>query len=511
MKQLSGHDASFLYLETPNAQMSGGSMYIYDPSTAPGGRVTFKGILADIESRLHLAPSFRQKLVRVPFDLDHPYWINDGDFDLEYHVRHIALPKPGDWRQLCIQVARLVSRPLDHSRPLWEMYVIEGLDNVQGVPEGSYAVVTLGHHASMDGVSGMEMVTAMHDLTPDATPPPPGGDWKPERPPSEAELFMRANVNNLTRPMHFARVMARVTGAQRPDGGQFAVTPTQPVPRTRFNGVVSPHRVIEGRRFPLDEIKRIKSSVEGATVNDAVLALVGGALRAYLESKDELPPEPLVAMAPISLRSEEEMGTGGNKVGAMFVTLGTDILDPARRLRQIHQATAASKEVAMAPAARELSNMAQFLPGGIMGLAARTASQFGMANQANPPYNTVVTNIPGPQVPLYSSGARLVAMYSVGMIHDAMGLMHVVNSYCGEVIISITSDREMMPDPGFYAECMESSFHALSKATGGDQKPARRAPSKNAGTKKAAAARSASRRASDRPQGAPRRKPRAST
>ena len=154
MQQLSGMDASFLYAETPRAHMAGGGIAIYDPSTAPDGRVTFKGILDHIDKRLHEARVFRQRLVRVPFDLDHPYWIEDPDFDLEFHVRHIALPAPGDWRQLCIQVARLVSRPLDLDRPLWEFYVVEGLDNVEGVPRGSFAVVTKVHHAAIDGMSG---------------------------------------------------------------------------------------------------------------------------------------------------------------------------------------------------------------------------------------------------------------------------------------------------------------------------------------------------------------------
>ena len=158
MRQLSGHDASFVYLETPKAHMAGGSLQIYDQSTAPGGRVTFTGILEDLEGRLHLASIFRQKLVRVPMDLDHPYWIDDTEFDLEYHVRHIALPKPGDWRQLCILCARLLARPLDMSKPLWEMYVIEGLDNVDGVPLGSYATLTKTHHAAMDGTSGMQLL-----------------------------------------------------------------------------------------------------------------------------------------------------------------------------------------------------------------------------------------------------------------------------------------------------------------------------------------------------------------
>src|SRR4051812_49409129 len=197
MEQLSGHDASFIYLETPNAHMAGGSLMIYDPSTAPdGGQVTFKGILANLEPRLHMAKSFRQKLVRVPMDLDHPYWVDDADFDLEYHVRHIALPKPGDWRQLCILSARLLSHPLDMKRPLWEMYVIEGLENVEGVPDGSFAIPSKVPHAAMDGASGMEMTTAIHDLEPVGNPPPPPGEWKPEREPTQYELMSRAAANN---------------------------------------------------------------------------------------------------------------------------------------------------------------------------------------------------------------------------------------------------------------------------------------------------------------------------
>ena len=162
MQQLSGQDASFIYSERPHAPTHITSISIYDPSTAPGGPVTFKGILGHLEARLHLARAFRQKLVRVPADLDHPYWVEDADFDLEYHVRHIALPKPGDWRQFCIQAARLHARPLDLSQPLWEMYVIEGLDNVEGVPPGSFAFVLKIHHAAVDGKSGIEMITAIH-------------------------------------------------------------------------------------------------------------------------------------------------------------------------------------------------------------------------------------------------------------------------------------------------------------------------------------------------------------
>ena len=188
MQQLSGLDASFLSLTTHSAPMPVAGLAIYDQSSAPGGLVTFKGILANVERRLHLARCFRQKLADVPLGLDHPYWIEDANFDLEYHVRHIALPKPGDWRQLCIQAARIHARPLDLGRPLWEMYVIEGLDNVERLPEGSFAVLTKLHHAAIDGVSGVELTAAIHDTEPGAVPPPPKESWKPDPEQTPAHL-----------------------------------------------------------------------------------------------------------------------------------------------------------------------------------------------------------------------------------------------------------------------------------------------------------------------------------
>lgn len=179
MQQLSSLDASFLSYETPNTPMHVGGIQIYDPSTAPGAEVRFKDILRHIDQRLHVFRGFRQKLARVPFDLDNPYWVEDANFDLEYHVRHIALPKPGDWRQFCIQVARLHSRPLDLTKPLWEFNIIEGLDNIEGLPKGCFALVFKIHHAAIDGMSGMDMTSALHDLTPDAPAPEPKS-WAPE-------------------------------------------------------------------------------------------------------------------------------------------------------------------------------------------------------------------------------------------------------------------------------------------------------------------------------------------
>lgn len=469
MQQLSGMDASFLYFETPNQPMHIGALAVYDPSTAPGAFVRFKDILGTIESRLHLARTFRERVVRVPLDLDHPYWVRDADFDLEFHVRHIALPKPGDWRQLCIQTARLHARPLDTTKPLWEFYVVEGLDEVQGLPPGSFAIVSKIHHAAIDGVSGAEITGAIHDLAPDASVPPPQQPWSADRDPLAAELMLRAWGNNLRQPFHFARVMAntvpaigRVAAGWRNETFKFPGN----VPRTRFNRSISPHRVVDGRSFPLAKIRAIKAAVEGATVNDAVLAIVGGALRRYLMSKSELPLESLVAMAPISIRAKDQSGVMGNQVAAMAAPLRSDIGEPIARLQAVHEATVQSKALTEAVGARLMTDYTQFIPSSLAGLAARLYTRAGLANRVRPIFNCVVTNIPGPQQPLYMGGARLITQYGLGPIVDGMALIHPVFSYCGEITISFTSCREIMPDPAFYAECIEASYHELCAAAG---------------------------------------------
>jgi diacylglycerol O-acyltransferase / wax synthase len=469
MQQLSGLDASFLYLETPRTPMHVGGITIYDPSTAGDEVVRFKDILAHVQSRLDRARAFRQRILPVPLSLDHPWWIEDRGFDLEFHVRHIALPRPGDWRQLCIQAARLHSRPLDPSRPLWEFTVVEGLDGVEGLPPGCFAIVSKIHHAAVDGVSGAELTAAIHDTEADAATDGHIDEWRGEREPGQWTLVSRAMSRNLAQPWRLTRTVgrtipavgramraARRAGDSRPGLGG--------VPRTRFNGTVSPHRVVDGRSFDLDAIKLIRKRVPGATVNDVVLCIVGGALRSYLGAKDELPTEPLVAMAPISVRSGDEAGSAGNQVSAMLVPLRTDIADPVERLAAVYAGTQASKELTEAIGARLLTDYTQFVPAALAGLAARLSSRMGLANLANPMFNCVVTNVPGPQYPLYMNGSRVHDLYGLGPISDGMGLIHPVFSYCGRLTMAFTSDRDMMPDPADYAECLQDSYDELAAA-----------------------------------------------
>ena len=469
MQQLSGQDASFLYFETANAPMHIGSFALYDPSTAPGP-LDYQKIVDNTEKRLHRARCFRQRVVRVPLDLDHPYWIEDPDFDLEFHVRHIALPKPGDWQQLCTQVARLQARPLDLTRPLWEMYVIEGLESIPGLPHGSFALLTKIHHAAIDGVSGAELAAAIHDLAPDAEPPPPEAPWVPDEVPGARELLRRTLGHRARGPLKLGRLLLEAVPAAVRAREEQRKHPADPagVPRTRWNGPISPHRSVGGVELDLGAVREIKKSVAGATVNDAILTVVGGAQRRYLEAKGELPEHALVAMAPISVRGAAEKGVAGNRVSVMTVGLGTDVADPAERLRRVHQRAAGSKAFNQAVGGRLMTDIQEVIPGSLAGLVARFYTGFGLANRVDPFFNCVVTNVPGPQFPLYSAGARLVANYGLGPIQDGLGLIHPIFSYCGRITISFTACRTMLPDPRFYEECLRASFEELRAATVGE-------------------------------------------
>lgn len=488
MEQLSGQDASFVYLDTPTTPMHIGSVGIYDPSTAPGGFVRFKDILAHIESRLDKARSFRQKLVRVPFDLDHPYWIDDPNFDLEYHVRHIALPQPGDWRQLCIQVARLHARGMDLSKPLWEFNVIEGLDNIPGIPKGSFALVAKVHHAAIDGMSGVELSAAVHDIEPKPVERNAKTNWKGENEPAITEMLMRTWVNSVTQPVKFAKTLAQtVPGAARlisqVAGGDVSLKGTKMAPQTLLNGKVGPHRVFDGVPFQLSDIRAIKDRIEGATVNDVILTIIGGGLRKYLMSRKNLPNQSLQVMAPISVRAEGEKEALGNLVSAMVVQIGTHIEDPMERLAWVRKEALNSKAMTNAVGARTLTDYSQFLPSALAGLAARLYTRLGAANLHSPVFNCVATNVPGPRIPLYFAGARLVRQMGLGPVFDGMGLINTIYSYGSEIAISFTSDRDMIPDPANYAAALKESFEELLNA-----KPKAEAKSRSAAKEEVTAA-----------------------
>lgn len=472
MQQLSWTDDMLLRAETPAAPLQIQLLLIYDPSTAPGGKVTFKGILEELDARLHLADVFRRRLTELPVGLDRPYWVDDPSFDLEYHVRHIGLPQPGDWRQLCIQVARLHGRQVDLRRPPWEITVIEGLNSVPGVPKGSFAMALKLHHCAVDGMASVQMIAAMHDLAPDSPrPAPPDPPWQPAPLPSAANLLSRTAIKAALYPLRASAVVASsapgalrglaglpmklINGASKiPD----LSTPSFP-PRTRFNQTVSPHRVFEARFHDLADFKRIKARVPGATVNDVALAYVGGALRHYLDGHGELPDQSLVAACPMSLRSADDTTNQGNALFGRLQSLGTDIADPLIRLATIAESTAGSRSESNHSTRAQLIELIGTVPTSLLGVAAKAASvlPFSGPNVAN----TTVTNVPGPPVPLYFCGAQLLRAAGLGPLIGGMNLIHVVASYNGTLSISATADRDALPDPGAYAESMEYAFKEL--------------------------------------------------
>jgi WS/DGAT/MGAT family acyltransferase len=462
MRQLDANDALFLAEDGTHSGSNVSLLQIYDPSTAPGGRLRFKGILALVASRLHRSPIFRQKLREVPFGLDDPYWIEDENFDLEYHVRNIALPKPGDWRQFCIQASRIHARPLDLDRPLWEIYVIEGLDSLLDLPKDSFALLTKLHHAAIDVERGTEIITLLHDTTalpPKVEPPEP---WFPESAPSALELLCRGVARTAMSPTRLARPIGklaeRVRHAARSVAGELAQR-KEPIPETRFNTIVSPYRVFETRRFQLDEFREIRKLVPGAKVNDVVLAVCAGGLRDYLASNDELPDEDLSTITPVYVR-DPKAGEGARPhVEWVDVMLGVNIEDPVKRLAHIRAQTAASKVLAAAIGARELTDLGTHVPASTLAITGKMLGRALLgAGRRAPLASCAIANVPGPTSPLFLDGARMTYFSAIMPINDGLGLAFAVTSYDGKVIVSPTSCREQMPDPERFAQCLRECF-----------------------------------------------------
>lgn len=472
MQQLSGQDAMFLHSEIDGLPQHIGGVSIYDQSTAPDGEVRFKQILSMLERRQHLSPIFRRKLAFVPGNLGRPYWVEDPDFDIEYHVRHIALPKPGDWRQLCILAARIHSQPLRRDKPMWEMYVIEGLNNVEGYPNGCFALLLKVHHCAMDGATGTQFMNIVHDMTPEISDPGDPPPWMVERP-SRTRMLGRAYLDAWRKPgqaLGFIKdsipAFLRIREARKIGDVKFL----EGKQSTRFQGKISRHRVVGARKFDFEAIRAIKNSCPGATINDAMLAIVSGGMRKYLEDKDELPDETLVTGCPVDVRSPEERAAGGNMVGFMNLGLRSDIEDPADRLAAIHEESKSAKAYAEALGPRFAVDLTDVLPGNVLSLAVRTASATGLA-EASVMSNTIVTNVPGAPFQLYMCGAKLIDSISLGPLLPNVGLFQIVYSSVqdkkGTVTLSFTACRDMMPDPGFYAECLQQSFDELYAATVG--------------------------------------------
>ncbi|MDQ2647961.1 MAG: wax ester/triacylglycerol synthase family O-acyltransferase [Actinomycetota bacterium] len=468
MQRLSGLDASFLSLETPSSHMHVASLGIFDPSEVEGG-VSIDHVIEIYGQRLHLAPPFRRRLAQVPFGLHHPIWVEDPDFDIRRHVRHTAIPKPGGTKELSNLVSRLVAQPLDRTRPLWEIWLIEGLEG------GNVGLLSKVHHAAIDGASGNELLVALLDLSPEVAVHTPEEEWKPDHVPTDAELIAYA-ANSLARqPLRVAKSLARTASAalavrrhgQETESDHLPPAPFS-APRTSFNTSLTPTRSYAFRSLDLPTVKAVKAKA-GCTVNDVVLALCSGALRNYLDDRGEVLDSSLVAMVPMSVRTEDEKGSLGNKVSSMLTTLATDIDDPLERLSAISESMRNSKEQQKAIGADTLQEWAEFAAPAVFGSAMRLYSRMSLANVLRPLFNVTISNVPGPPFPLYSAGARLVANYPVGPIIDGTGLNMTVMSYQDQLDFGLLACPDVLDDVWSLAAALQTALDELVDATGIDE------------------------------------------
>jgi diacylglycerol O-acyltransferase len=465
MKQLGVLDSAFINLEQPNTPQHIGGLGIYDPSTAPGGFVRFKQVISSFERRLATMPLFRTRLVEVPGGLDKPYWVRDENFDVEFHLRHIALPHPGDWRQLCIQAARLHARPLDMTRPLWEVYIIEGLDKIPNIPQGSFAVYTKIHHSLVDGAGSQGFMAALHDLE-----PVPAEQFQPmnndekgisDREPTAGELLTRAAINSAKDAVNLTRGAVSLTSDLVKMGLALSrnemPVPEMYAPKTRLNKPVGPHRVFESATFKLLDFKALKNAT-ATTINDVALSVISGAMRKYLEHYNELPDESLTASMPLNMRSRRSQSKDNNQVGSIFASLHTNIAGPVERLQAIHVSTQTAKQFGEKSPMVDALKLAGIFSPLVTKTAARLWSESEMSSVLPTNISTVISNVPGPNFDLYCAGARLVSNHGLGLLTPGVGIFQMVYSSSDIFTISVLADRDIIPDPEFYRECIEKSF-----------------------------------------------------
>ena len=472
MQQLSGLDASFLAMETANTTGHVGGLSILDPSVAPAP-LNLARLTEVMAERLPLVPVLRQKLLEVPLGLDQPYWVDDPDFDIEYHVREIALPRPGSDAQLNEQVSRLHARPLDRSKPLWELYLITGLAKKRA------AVYTKIHHAAIDGASGVELLTVLFDLSPAGRELPPAEPFRPAAAPPLAALAAKAAARLAWRPVQTARItnelvkviptlapavnalVGNMLGLNRGDGAVISTRPGR-APATPFNRSITPHRRFAFRSVDLATVKAVKNAF-GVSVNDVVMAMCAGALRRWLLDHDALPDQPLIAMIPVSVRDPSSKGALGNRVSAMLAPLPTSVADPALRLQVVHSATRVAKTQQAAIPQGLVDQISDFAVPALTARAARVVFATGVLHRL-PPFNITISNVPGPNTPVYLCGARLLAHYPVSVVTDGQGLNITVIGYLGQLHFGLISCRELVPDLDALAGYLTDEFALLEQA-----------------------------------------------
>ena len=499
MARLTGLDGAFLALESPTTHLHIMGAMVFDPTGLPGG-LSFRRILSLVDERVPLVPPFRMRMVEVPFGLGHPTLVEDPDFDLDYHVRRVSLPSPGGAAELCDLVADLASRPLDRSRPLWEFHVVEGL------ADGRIGIVSKVHHAIIDGVSGAEVLATFFDLSPDPTPralfggdpgrtrrraapgdgrAPEGDDtvdaaatgaWTPGALPGELERIrsslgaLPGQVDALARTIARTVDTARTLAARNRDHeGTLPPAPFQ-APQTSINGAISPHRRVNFADLPMADVRRV-AGVFGGTANDVVLAVTAGALRTFFAQRGEEPDTSLVAMVPISVRSHDERGALGNRVSALLVSLATGVADPVTRLGRIREGMAAAKEQSRSFGPDVYSAWAEAAFPAVATRLSRLVTNFRLFDHVAPLFNLVVSNVPGPDVPVYLAGARMDSLHPIGPIMEGVGVNVTVFSYLDTVHVGIQACWDLVPDVAVLGAAMEDALAELVAEAGRRDRP----------------------------------------
>ena len=470
-KQISGYEAAFLYAESPTSPMHIATLVIVE------GSMNFKDFKRIVASKLHLIPKFRQRLLHVPMDLDYPYWVDDPNFELDLHLNRMKLADPSNWESLRRTTSRIFSAPLDLRRPLWSIHFIEGIDEIPQIPKGSVAIVSKVHHVMIDGSSGVGLMGILFDKD-DKVRTIDKSEIKKYDPnplPDDISLLLKSGYGFLKNPLRIPKTIADTAIAFVKNKAsktlsiqkEFA-TARYPVPITIFNGNVSPRRTWGTAILSFDRVNSLRKLV-GVSINDLILAVCAGAIRRYLQEKEKLPLQPLVANVPISIRGEND-DSQNNQIANMLVQLGTHIEDPLERLEYIQEQTMLGKARHKTMGAKTLAKIADAVPFGLANLAARIYGKYNIKDLHRPPFNVTITNVPGPTKLLYLNGHKVVSIFGLTPVANGFGLIIAAFSYNGKISITTTSDKRTMPDCYVFSRYIRESANELEELILGSQK-----------------------------------------
>ena len=464
IQQVSGSDATFLYAESPTSPMHIATLTIVE------GSLEFDDFKKIVASKLHLIPKFRKRLLNVPMNLDYPYWVDDPNFDIDLHINRLKLPDPSNWKTLREMTSSIFSSPLDLRRPLWSIDFIEGLDEVSQVPKGSVAIVSKVHHVMIDGSSGVGIMGILFDKSEtdkDKEIPKPK-PFEPDELPDELSLLLKSSQSFFKDPLKIPKLIGETafTFLKGNVSSQFSVKKTKKssfsTPNTIFNNSVSPKRTWGTAILSFDRINTLRK-IMNVSINDVILAICAGGIRRYLSEKEKLPVQPLVANVPISIRVKGEKQEMNNQISNMLVRIATHIKDPIERLEYIQEQTNRGKTRHKAVGAKALSKMADAVPFGLANLAAGLYSKYNIKEFHRPPFNVTITNVPGPQMPLYLRGHKILSIFGLTPVLDGFGLIIAAFSYNGLVSLTTTSDAKTMPDADLFSRYIRESANELEE------------------------------------------------